>query len=170
MRSELSGVELSYVKDVVERFDEIDSIAVVGRGCAGVVPALLGLSDEALVVSFSENGTVVDENRHKVFLGNPLESILTFKEAFSLERFDVIFVMFPGEFHEMLRLLHALKGVAHDQTLLVFLGVESTESHLAAWVRCIQRGVIEETNSLGDGCGHRWKEGRYLFSRVFSDE
>lgn len=165
-QSELSAVELAYVEDVVGRFDAIDSIAVVGGG--GVVPALLDLSD-ALVVSFSKEGAVVDEKRHTVFLGEPRDSILSFKNTFSLERFDLIFVCASGEFHEMLRLIYALQGVAHDQTVLIFSGVEKGPSHSAAWRRCVERGVIEETNSLDDGCGHLWKEGRYLFGRVFSE-
>ena len=168
--SELSKAERAYVEDVVDRFEEIDSVALVGMGCGGVASALLELSYEALVVSFSQRGIDGEDPRHEVFLGDPLLSVLAFKNELLLERFDVIFVSFPGEFREVLRLLYALKGVAHDETLLIFTGVEIAESHLAAWRRCIQWGMIEETNSLSDGCGHFWKEGRFLFSKIFSDE
>ena len=168
-QGELCGVEHAYVLDVVDRFEEIDSIAVVGSRCVGLVEALLEERKEALVVSFSQKGVEKGNVRHEVFLGDPLLAVMDFKNRFSLERFDVIFVTLPGEFREMLRLLYALKGVAHDQTLLIFTGVESEESHLAAWKRCIERGMIEETNSVSDGHSHNWKEGRYLFSKIFSD-
>ena len=168
-RSELMGIERAYVRDVVDRFEELDSIAVVGMGCGGLVPALLEAREDSIVVSFSKNGPEETDARHEMFLGDPLLSVIDFKNQFSLERFDVIFVTLPGEFHEMLRLLFALKGVAHDQTLLIFTGVEETESHLTAWKRCIERGVIEETNSVSDGHGHNWKEGRYLFDTLFRE-
>lgn len=153
----------AYLEDVASRFEELDSVAVVGEG-EDVVKFFLQPKSETLVVSFGP-GEAAQGPRHEVFGEDPLQALLAFKQRLVLERFDVVYVAARGSFRETLRLLYALQGVAHDETLLIFTGCEEAD-HLRAWERCVERGLLEETRVIDA----QWREGRFVFGRVFSKE